>query len=237
MDPSAIVAWFLDPANWQGSNGVPMRFAEHVGISAVSVLIATAIALPLGLWTGHTNRGATIAVNVANIGRALPSLAILIGLIPILGLGVGTTVAALVLLAIPPILTNGYIGVREVDREVVESGRAMGMGEATILQRLELPISMPVLLTGIRTASVQVVATATLWALVAGGGLGRYIIDGFAVNDDTRIVAGALLVAALAIATELLFTAAARVAISPGLRGVPSSHGLDSPAGPLQPPD
>jgi osmoprotectant transport system permease protein len=237
MDPGAIVAWFLDPANWQGSNGVPMRFAEHVGISLVSVLIATAIALPLGLWTGHTNRGATIAVNVANIGRALPSLAILIGLIPILGLGVGTTVAALVLLAIPPILTNGYIGVREVDREVVESGRAMGMGELTILQRLELPISLPVLLTGIRTASVQVVATATLWALVAGGGLGRYIIDGFAVNDDTRIVAGALLVAALAIATELVFTAAARLAISPGLRGVPSARGLDAPAGPLQPSD
>lgn len=236
MDPGAILSWFADPANWQGSNGIPLRLAEHVGISVVSVLIATAIALPIGLWIGHTDRGAVFAVNVANIGRALPSLALLIGLIPILGLGVGTTVVALVLLAMPPILTNGYIGVHEVDREIVEAGRGMGMGEATILRRLELPISLPVLLTGIRTAAVQVVATATLWALVAGGGLGRYIIDGFAVGDSTRIVAGAILVAGLAIVTELAFTAAARAAISPGLRGTRPGRVLASQVAASEPP-
>jgi osmoprotectant transport system permease protein len=222
MDLAAVVAWFGDPAHWTGTNGIPNRLLEHVLISAASVLVATAIALPLGLAIGHTRRGELLAVGVANIGRALPSLALLIGLIPILGLGAGTTLVALALLGIPPIVTNAYVGIREVDADVVESGRAMGMTETAVLRRVELPIALPVILAGIRLSAVQIVATATLWALVAGGGLGRYIIDGFAVRDVPRIVGGAVLVALLAVATEVAFAAAARTLVSPGIRRAPA---------------
>jgi osmoprotectant transport system permease protein len=222
MDIAAIAAWFGDPANWSGTNGIPNRLLEHVLISAASLVAATAIALPLGLAIGHTRRGEVLAVGVANIGRALPSLALLIGLIPILGLGAGTTLVALALLGIPPIVTNAYVGIREVDPDVVESGRAMGMSQFAVLRRVEVPIALPVILAGIRLSAVQIVATATLWALVAGGGLGRYIIDGFAVRDVPRIVAGAILVALLAVATEVTFAAVARALVSPGIRRTPT---------------
>jgi osmoprotectant transport system permease protein len=229
MDIGSVVAWFLDPANWSGTTGIPNRVVEHVVISVASVAVAAVIALPLGLAIGHAGRGETFIVSVANIGRALPSLALLIGLIPILGLGFGTTLVALALLAIPPMVTNAYVGVREVEREVVEAGRGMGMGEATLLRRVELPIALPIVLAGVRTAAVQVVATATLWALVAGGGLGRYIIDGFAVQDTPQIVGGAILVALLAIATEAAFSLTGRIAVSPGLRSVDTSRAAFRP--------
>jgi osmoprotectant transport system permease protein len=221
MDIAAIVAWFGDPTNWSGVNGVPNRALEHVLISVASVLLATVVALPLGLAIGHTRRGELLAVGVANVGRALPSLALLIGLIPIFGLGPGTSLVALALLGIPPIVTNAYVGIREVDRDVVEAGRGMGMSGFSVLRRVELPIALPVILAGVRLSAVQIVATATLWALVAGGGLGRYIIDGFALRDFPRIVAGAVLVALLAVLTEVGFTVAARVLVSPGIRRVP----------------
>lgn len=218
MDIVAVATWFADPANWAGNDGIPHRLLEHVLISAASVLVATVVGLPLGLAIGHTRRGELVAVGVANIGRALPSLALLIGLIPIFGLSPATTLVALALLGIPPIVTNAYVGVREVDADTVEAGRAMGMSDSAVLRRVELPIALPVILAGIRLSAVQIVATATLWALVAGGGLGRYIIDGFALRDHPRIVAGAVLVALLAVLTEVVFSVSARTLVSPGIR-------------------
>lgn len=203
------VAWILDPGHWQGADGIPTRIAEHLAISIPSVLAAAALALPVGLAIGHTGRGATLAVNLANIGRAVPSYAVMVIVLPIsirwnpdLGLDVIPTVVAMVLLAIPPILVNAYAGIRSVDPEVVEAARAMGMREREILARVELPLALPVIVGGVRTATVQVIATATLGAIIAYGGLGRYLIDGIARNEDGRLFAGVILVAGLALAAE-----------------------------------
>lgn len=220
---SATLAWFTDPAHWQGNDGIPIRVFEHLELSVVAVIIGLAIALPAGLWLGHTGRGAFIAVNVANLGRALPSLALLALALPLafalhLGLGFWPTLFALVPLTIPPILTNTYVAVRGVDREVVEAARGMGLQERAILRTVELPIALPLILSGVRTAAVNVIATATLGALVAGGGLGRYIVDGLALQEYERLFAGALLVAFLAIAVEIGMGQVDRWAVSPGIR-------------------
>jgi osmoprotectant transport system permease protein len=189
-----------------GTNGVPNRLLEHLVLSGLGVAIALAVALPAGLAIGHTGRGTTIATAVAGLGRAIPSYALLILSVGYLGLGLVTALPALVLLAIPPILVNAATAIRDVDREVVEAGRGMGMSELGVLRDVELPPAMPVIVAGIRVASVQVIATATLAALVAGGGLGRYIVDGFGLQEYERMVAGAILVGALALGTERLFT-------------------------------
>lgn len=220
----ATFAWFTDPLHWQGTDGIPTRIFEHLELSALAVVIGLAIALPAGLWLGHTGRGAFVAVNVANLGRALPSLALLALALPLafalhLGLGFWPTLFALVPLTIPPILTNTYVAIRGVDREIVEAARGMGLRERTILRAVELPIALPLILSGIRTAAVNVIATATLGALVAGGGLGRYIVDGLALQEYERLFAGALLVAFLAIAVEIGMGVVDRRAVSPGIRG------------------
>ena len=202
-----VVRWFLDPANWSGSNGVPNRVSEHLVLSGLSMAIALAIALPVGLAIGHTGRATRVVIAVAGLGRAVPSYALLILSVGFLHLSIAAALPALVLLAIPPILVNSATAIRDVDRDVVEAGRAMGMSEMDVLRHVELPPAMPVVLAGIRVAALQVIATATLAALVAGGGLGRYIVDGFALQDDPRMIAGALLVAVLAVTTELAFTA------------------------------
>ncbi len=203
------VAWLLDPAHWQGQDGIPIRIAEHLAISLPSVLVAAAFALPVGLLIGHTGRGTTLAVNLANIGRAVPSYAVMVIVLPIsirwnpdLGLDVVPTVVAMILLAIPPILVTTYAGIRSVDRDVVEAARAMGLSERDILRRVELPLALPVIVGGFRTATVQVIATATLGAIIAYGGLGRYLIDGIARNEDGRLFAGVILVALLALGAE-----------------------------------
>lgn len=224
-----VAGWFTDPANWAGSDGIPTRLIEHVVLSGAPLLVAVAIGLPLGLWVGHTGRAAAIVVNLSNVGRAVPSLAILIIAFmllspPLVALGlrrdVGevATALAMIALAIPPIVTNAYIGLHEVDRELVEAGRGMGMRETQLLWSVELPVALPVILAGIRTSAVQVVATATLGAVVATGGLGRYIIDGIAQRAHEEVFAGALLVATLSTVTELAFALAQRRAVSPGLR-------------------
>lgn len=215
--------WFTDPAHYQGSDAVQTRLVEHLELSALAVLVGVLVALPVGLWLGHTGRLAFVAVNVANIGRALPSLALLALALPIafalgLGLGFWPTLFAMIPLAIPPILTNAFVAVRNVDRDVTEAARGMGLSESGILRRVELPLALPLILAGIRTASVNVVATATLGALVAGGGLGRYIVDGLGLQEYDRLFAGALLVALLAIAVEVALGALERAAVSPGIR-------------------
>ena len=220
--------WFADPAHYRGSDAVQIRILEHLELSGLAVLVAAAVALPIGMYLGHTGRLAFVAVNVANVGRALPSLALLAFALPIafalgLGLGFWPTLISLVPLAIPPILTNAYVGIRGVDRDVIEAARGMGLSEAGILRRTELPLALPLVLAGMRTAAVNVVATATLGALVAGGGLGRYIVDGLGLQEYDRLFAGALLVAALAILVEVAFGTFERRATSPGLRTEPAA--------------
>lgn len=210
-----VLAWFADPAHWRGDDGIPVRVWEHVQLSGVAVAIAAAIALPLGLYLGHTGRGGFIAINVANIGRALPSLALIaLGLVASIALGLGLgfwpTLFALVPLALPPILTNTFVAMRAVDADTIEAARGMGLRETQVLRQVELPLALPLILGGVRTAAVNVVATATLGALVAGGALGRYIVDGLALQEHDRLFAGALLVALLAIVTEATFGIFAR---------------------------
>lgn len=213
-----VIAWFTDPANWTGTNGIPNRLFEHVWLSTLVIVVGVAIAVPLGLFIGHTRRGAFLAVSVANVGRAIPSYALLLIFFTVFGIGFATAFPALLALSIPPVLTSTYIGVTEVDRDIVEAGRGTGMTESQLLRRVELPLAMPVILAGIRTAAVQVVATATLAALVGGGGLGRFIVDGFALQQDGQLVGGAILVAILALVTERSFTYLERALVSPGLR-------------------
>jgi osmoprotectant transport system permease protein len=206
---SAVATWFADPAHWAGPNGVPYRLAQHVGISLVSVGIAGAIALPLGLYVGHTGRGQAFAINLANMGRAIPSLAAIALAVPFtqmldpqLGFYLYPTLIAMIVLAIPPILVNAYAGVAEVDRDLVESARGMGLTERQILGRVEIPLAIPVIVGGIRSASVQVIATATLGAVYGLGALGGFIVEGVAQRDDGRLFAGVVLVALLALAAE-----------------------------------
>ena len=206
-----VIKWFADGSHWSGSRGIPTRLFEHTQISLLAIVLASAVALPVGLLVGHTRRAEFVAVSVSNVGRALPSFGILALVFPFTlrylpgSIGFPPTLIALVLLGIPPILTNTYVGIQAVDRDTVEAARGMGLSGRQILLQLEVPLAAPIIVAGLRTAAVQVVATATLGAIVAWGGLGRFIVDGFATNDQPMIVSGALLVAALAILTELAF--------------------------------
>jgi osmoprotectant transport system permease protein len=223
-----VVDWFRDGSHWSGDDGVIHRLAEHVQISLVSLLIAAAIALPIGVVLGHTRRGGLIAINTSNVGRALPTLAVLILLVQIFGIGdppgplafLGSlpTLIALVALAMPPMLTNAYVGMTDVDPDVRESAEGMGMSGAQQLLRVELPIALPLVMAGVRTAAVAVVATATLAAYIGWGGLGRYIIDGLASQDNVEVFAGAVLVALLSVVVEFGLAAVQRLVVSPGLR-------------------
>ncbi len=184
---SETLAWLTDPANWSGPASIPVRLVEHVALSGASLLIAIAVALPIGLWTGHTHRGMAFAANLANLGRALPSLAVIALVLPItaaidpeLGFKIYPAVIAMVVLAIPPILVNAQAGIAGVDADLVEAGRAMGMHGDQLVRRLEIPVGLPVILGGVRSAAFQVVATLTLAAIFGGPGLGRYLVEGIA---------------------------------------------------------
>jgi osmoprotectant transport system permease protein len=218
-----VGAWFADPATWTGPNGIPSRLGEHLLVSVAALVACIAIALPLGLFIGHTGKGARWVVGISNIGRAVPSLGLMgIAFLVLLPYGVAIgplpAIVALTLLGIPPIVVNAHAGLREVDRELIEAARGMGMHERQVLWRVEVPVALPVILAGVRTSAVQIVATATLAAAFGGGTLGQLIIIGFNVGDQVRIFGGALVVAALAIGTELTFAWIQRAATSPGLR-------------------
>jgi osmoprotectant transport system permease protein len=217
-----VISWFLSADNWSGVNGIPNRVWEHVQISAIATVVAAAIALPPALWLGHKRRGGFLAVAVVNIGRAVPSFAIMALFLPIsirlgLGLGFWPTLLALLALALPPIFTNTYTAVRDVDPALVEAGRGMGLREREVLRDIEAPMASPIIVAALRVSAVQVVATAPLAALVAWGGLGRYIVDGFAVRDNVRVLAGGILVALLSVGTELLLGALERRIVPHGL--------------------
>lgn len=208
--------WLNDPLNWQGPQGVPHLTYEHLYISALAVAIAALLALPAGLLLGHTGRGGGLTVVVTNVSRAIPTLALLtVFAATAIGFGNRATIIALAVFALPPLLTNTYVGIRTVDRDIVEAARGMGMSERSVLLRVELPLAVPLIAAGVRTAAVQVVATATLAALVGGGGLGKIINEGFGQQDRPQILAGGLLVAALALATEGLLALVQRQ-VTPG---------------------
>lgn len=222
------IVWLSDPTHWAGPNGIPARLMEHAGLSAVSLLIALAIALPVGLWIGHTRRFVWLAAASANLWRALPSLAVIAIVLPITvaidpqaGFKVYPTVVAMVVLAIPPILVNAQAGISGVERDVVDAGRGQGMSAGQVLARIELPLAVPVIVTGIRSAAIQIVATATLGAILGFGGLGRYLVEGFAtfsLGGDAQVVGGAILVGALVIAVEAAFAVAQYLLTPRGLR-------------------
>lgn len=200
-----------ESSNWWGERGILHRSIEHMRLSGASVLAAAAVAVPSAMFFGHTKRGGLLAQSVVNIGRAIPSFALLALLFPLsleygFGLGFWPTLVALVLLAIPPMFTNTYIGVRDVDPAIMEASRGMGMGERQVLLRVEMPIALPLIITGMRLAAVQVVATATLGGLFGFNSLGSYIFEGFAQQDDGKLYTGAVGVAILAVLTELVFS-------------------------------
>lgn len=221
-----LVEWFTDPAHWNGSSGIPSRVFQHLAYSASATLAAAVIALPLGLVLGHTGRFGNLAINVANIGRAIPTFGLIVIAFILLRFSLLPVFIALVALAIPPMLTNTYVSIRETDPEAREAAQGMGMSGWQVLWRVEAPIALPLIMAGVRVSAVQVVATATLAAVVSFGGLGRFIIDGLAQGVQGRarglpqVVAGALLVAALAILTEFALSRLQRVATPRGLRDI-----------------
>ncbi|MET7975252.1 ABC transporter permease [Streptomyces mirabilis] len=206
--------WLGDPTHWSGDDGVWHRLAQHLVLTVVCLVISCLVALPVALVLGHLGKGGALAVNISNIGRAVPTFAVLVLLLltPLGKWGEGPTVVALVLFAVPPLLTNAYVGMREVDRSVVRSARGMGMTGRQMLLHVELPLSLPMVMNGVRIAAVQLVATATIAALAGGGGLGRIITAGFNLASTPQVVAGAILVAVFALIVEGIFEIAERLA-------------------------
>lgn len=213
------LSYLLDGEHWDptAAGSIPQLLVAHLGYVGLALLIGTAIALPIGLFIGHTGRGSFLAINAGNAGRSLPTLGLLMLMVTLLGLGLTPVLIALVVLVIPPILTSAYAGVRTLDHRVVDAAKGMGMRPAQVLLRVELPMALPVLMSGFRSAALQVVATATVAAAVGLSGLGRLLVDGLAVNDYSRVLAGAIVVAVLAVLLDLLLALVQRLIVSSGL--------------------
>ncbi|MET9713572.1 ABC transporter permease [Nocardiopsis alba] len=213
-----LVDWFSDPAQWTGPAGIPTRVLEHVYYSLLALALSAVIAVPVGLLTGHTGVGGFLTTSLANFARALPTIGVLFLIVLLAGIGLVPVVCALVALAVPPILVNTHEGVRGVDARLKDAALGMGMRGREVLFRLELPVATPLILLGMRTAAVQVIATATIAAYVGVGGLGRYIVDGQARQDLSMLLGGSVLVVGLAVLTTLLFAGLRRLLVAPGLR-------------------
>ena len=213
-----LFTWFGDPAHWSGPDGIPQRLLEHLGYVALSLVIALVIAVPLGLFVGHTGRGGVALVSVGNAIRALPTLGLVTFLFLLFTESVTSTIIGLVVLAVPPILAGTYAGLQATDHGVVDAAAGIGMTGWQRLWQVEVPISLPLVLGGIRNAVLQLVATAAVAAYVGLGGLGRFLLDGLAILDYSEVIAGALLTTALAIVLDLLFVALNRALVPKGLR-------------------
>jgi len=215
--------WLKSSAQWHGSSGIPVRILEHLLYSSVSLLVAALIAIPLGILIGHTRRGVFLAINMANVWRAIPTLGFLILMVILIGFATVVRIPVAVLiplvaLAIPPILINTYEGVAGVDADLKDAALGMGMTQWQLVRKVELPLATPLIILGLRTAAIFVVATATIAAYVAAGGLGRYIIDGLAANNYAEVAGGAVVVVVLALAVQLLFVGVRRLVVPEGLR-------------------
>ncbi|WP_416964309.1 ABC transporter permease [Streptomyces sp. Agncl-13] len=213
-----INAFFSDSTHWHGYDGIPTRLVEHIRYSLIALAIAAAIGLPVGLLTGHTGRGGNTLSLIATAARALPSFGLLVLMFVLIGFGLVPVMIPLVVLAVPPILVTTYEAMRSVDPSPVDAARGMGMNEASVLFQVELPVALPLILSGLRSAAIQIVSTATIAAYVSLGGLGRYIIDGLYQRNYEKVVGGATLVAGMALVTLALFWGIARLAVSPGVR-------------------
>jgi osmoprotectant transport system permease protein len=218
-----FLTWIADPARWSGAGGIPVRVFEHLQLAVLPLVAAALVAIPAGVVMGHLRRWGLLAVSIINVGRAIPSFAVVAVALPVsirlgLGLGFWPTVLALFLLALPPMFTNAYTSIRESPPEAVESARGMGMRERDVLLGVELPLASPIIFAAARVSAVQVVATATLGALVGAGGLGRFIVDGLAQQDYAQLFGGAVLVAVLSVLTELAFGLLERIALPKGIR-------------------
>ncbi|MBX7549342.1 ABC transporter permease [Streptomyces sp. tea 10] len=211
-------AFFGDSAHWHGYDGIPTRLVEHVTYALEALLYAALIGLPIGLVTGHYGRGGNALALIATAGRALPSFGLLVLMFIWIGFGLLPVMIPLVVLAVPPILVTTYEAIRSVDPSPVDAARGMGMPEARVLFQVEVPVALPLILSGLRTAAIQIVSTATIAAYVSLGGLGRYIIDGLYQKNYEKVVGGATLVAGLALATLLVFWALSRITVSAGVR-------------------
>jgi osmoprotectant transport system permease protein len=210
--------WFFQSAQWSGADGIPARLGEHLYYSALALLFAVIIAVPLGLLIGHTNRGGFLVVNSANAARALPTVGVVLLVVVLAGIGLLPVLVPLIALAIPPILVNTYEGIRQVEPELVDASRGMGLREHQVLMSVEVPVATPLILLGVRTAAIQIVSTATIAAYVGLGGLGRFIFDGLARQEYPTVIGGAILVVALALSTELIFVGAQKLLVPTGLQ-------------------
>ena len=210
--------WLKQPQQWHGPDGIPIRILEQLGYTALSLVIAALIAIPVGILIGHTGRGALFAVNLANAGRAIPTLGLLVLLAVTLGFSPLAWLVPLVLLAIPPILVNAYEGVAGVDPDLKDAARGMGMTPWQQIRKVEVPVAMPLIVLGLRTGAIFVVATATIAAYIGLGGLGRYIIDGLATENYGEVAGGAALVVVLALAVQAFFTGVRRLVVPAGVR-------------------
>lgn len=208
------IDWFSDSSHWSGEGGVPHRLLQHLGYTSLTIVIAAAIAVPIGLWIGHTGRFRGVAVVTSGALRALPTLGVLTFVSLRTGIGISGAIFTLVLLALPPLLAGAYAGLEAVDRQTIDAARAIGMSEWQVLTKVEVPLALPLLIGGFRSATLQVVATATVAAYTAGpGGLGRFLIDGQAVGDYPRVVAGSVVVIVLALVLDTLFALLQRLAL------------------------
>jgi osmoprotectant transport system permease protein len=212
------IGWMADPANWTGSGSIPQRLLGHVAVSLLVLVIAAAIALPVGAAVGHTGRGKSLAVLTSGGLRALPTLGLLTLVALWLGIGLSAPVIALVILALPPLLAGAYAGFESVERATISAARAVGMTERQVITGVELPLGLPIIVGGIRSATLQIIATATLAAFVADVGLGRYIFEGLKTRDYPQMLGGSILVVILALIIDGIFALVQRIVVPAGVR-------------------
>jgi osmoprotectant transport system permease protein len=210
--------WLKAPAQWRGSDGIPHLLLQHLGYTGLSLLVAALIALPVGVLIGHYGRGGFLVINLANAWRAIPTLGLLVLMVILIGFSVLAWLIPLVVLAIPPILVNAYEGVAGVDRDLKDAARGMGMTDWQILRKVEFPVALPLIMLGLRTGAIFIVATATIAAEIGLGGLGRPIIDGLAQSNYAEVAGGAALVVILALLVQFAFVGLRRLVVPAPLR-------------------
>ena len=214
---NSTFAWLVDPANWAGPGGIPARLGEHVVYTLITLVIAAAIAVPVGVAVGHTGKGRAVAVQVSGALRALPTLSVLLLIALWLGLGIGPPLIVMVLLALPPLLAGAYAGVDAVDRATIDAAKSIGMTGWQVLVKVELPLAMPIIIGGVRSACLQVIATWTVAAYLPLGGLGRFIYDGYAVQNYAEMLGASVLVILLALIADGVFVVVQRLVVPRGV--------------------